>query len=53
MAAAGGHLSTVDDLLRYLQFFISRGRSAPGVLSPAEVDYAISPLVPQQRRYQS
>ncbi|KQC01337.1 serine hydrolase [Pedobacter sp. Hv1] len=53
MSAAGGHLSTVNDLLRYLQFFISDGQSVPGVLNKQTLDMATSALVPQQSQYQS
>lgn len=53
MSAAGGHLSTVDDLLKYLQFFLSDGDSAPGLLNKNEIMFACSPIVAQSSRYQS
>lgn len=53
MTAAGGHFSTVDDLLRYLQFFISDGNSVPGLLPEQAVITASSPLVTQTSTYQS
>ncbi|NQX41501.1 CubicO group peptidase, beta-lactamase class C family [Pedobacter steynii] len=53
MSAAGGHLTTVADLLKYLQFFISEGNSVPGVLSKEEIAMATSAIVPQKNRYQS
>ncbi|WP_316776874.1 serine hydrolase [Pedobacter antarcticus] len=53
MSAAGGHLSTVDDLLKYLQFFLSDGDSAPGLLNKSEIIFACSPIVAQSSRYQS
>jgi CubicO group peptidase (beta-lactamase class C family) len=46
-------LSTVNDLLKYLQFFISDGRSVPGLLSKQQIDFATSAIVPQKNRYQS
>ena len=53
MSAAGGHLTTVNDLLKYLQFFISEGKSVPGILSKDEIAVATSAIVPQKNRYQS
>lgn len=53
MSAAGGHLTTVNDLLKYLQFFISEGKSVPGILSKDEIAVASSAIVPQKNRYQS
>jgi len=53
MSAAGGHLSTVDDLLKYLQFFLSDGDSTPGLLSNKQLMFARSPIVVQSNRYQS
>ncbi len=53
MSAAGGHLSTVDDLLTYLRFFLSEGRTVPHVLSQPALHQAIAPLVAQKNRYQS
>jgi CubicO group peptidase (beta-lactamase class C family) len=53
MSAAGGHLTTIDDMLKYLQFFISRGGSVPGILTSEQIAYAISPIVPQKNQYQS
>lgn len=53
MSAAGGHLTTVNDLLKYLQFFISEGNSVPGVLSKEELNLATSAIVSQKNRYQS
>jgi CubicO group peptidase (beta-lactamase class C family) len=53
MSAAGGHLSTVNDLLKYLQFFISDGNTAPGLLSKQQIGFATSAIVPQKSRYQS
>lgn len=53
MSAAGGHVSTVNDLLKYLQFFISGGSSVPGLLSKQEIDFSVSAIVPQKNRYQS
>jgi CubicO group peptidase (beta-lactamase class C family) len=53
MSAAGGHFSTVNDLLKYLHFFMSDGNSVKGILSKEEIDLATSAIVPQQNRYQS
>jgi CubicO group peptidase (beta-lactamase class C family) len=53
MSAAGGHLTMVNDLLKYLQFFISEGNSVPGVLSKEEIAMATSAIVPQKSQYQS
>lgn len=53
MSAAGGHLTTVTDLLKYLQFFMSGGKSVPGILSNDEITVATSAIVPQKNRYQS
>jgi CubicO group peptidase (beta-lactamase class C family) len=53
MSAAGGHFSTVNDLLKYLNFFISEGNSVKGILSKEEIDFASSAIVAQQNRYQS
>lgn len=53
MSAAGGHLTTVNDLLKYLQFFMSGGNSVPGILSKEEIAVATSAIVPQKNRYQS
>lgn len=53
MSAAGGHLTTVTDLLKYLQFFMSNGNSVPGVLGKKEIAIATSAIVPQKNRYQS
>lgn len=53
MSAAGGHLSTVNDLLKYLQFFLSEGASVPGLLNKKEISLATSAIVAQKNRYQS
>lgn len=53
MSAAGGHLTTVNDMLKYLQFFIGDGHTVPGVLDKQHLTAATSALVPQQNRYQS
>jgi len=53
MSAAGGHFSTVNDLLKYLNFFISEGNPVKGILNKEEIDFATSALVAQQNRYQS
>ncbi|WP_316846352.1 serine hydrolase [Pedobacter psychrodurus] len=53
MSAAGGHFSTVNDLLKYLNFFISEGNSVKGILNKQEIDFATSAIVAQQNRYQS
>ncbi|WP_084528529.1 serine hydrolase domain-containing protein [Pedobacter caeni] len=53
MSAAGGHLTTVNDMLKYLQFFITEGQSVPGVLNREDVLMASSAIVPQKSSYQS
>ncbi|QNN42801.1 serine hydrolase domain-containing protein [Pedobacter roseus] len=53
MSAAGGHFSTVNDLLKYLDFFISEGNSVKSILTKQEINFASSAIVPQQNRYQS
>lgn len=53
MSAAGGHLTTVNDMLSYLQFFITEGNSVPGVLNREDVLMASSAIVPQKNTYQS
>jgi CubicO group peptidase (beta-lactamase class C family) len=53
MSAAGGHFSTISDLLKYLLFFMSEGNSVQGIMNKEEIDSATSAIVPQQNRYQS